>query len=58
MKYIPAILIVLSFVVICIGAWLKSNNNPLGTPMIIGGLINEAIFIGLNRYLMNQRNKS
>jgi drug/metabolite transporter (DMT)-like permease len=58
MKYIPSILIVLSFVVICVGAWLKSNNNPLGMPMIIGGLISEALFIGLNRYLMNQRNKT
>lgn len=55
MKYIPAILILVSFLVICFGVWLRSQGNVLGVPIIIGGLINEAIFIGLNRYLARKK---
>ena len=57
MKYIPAILILLSFLIICAGAYLKSENNPLGLPLIIGGMITELLFIVMNRMLVNARKK-
>ena len=57
MRYIPAILILLSFGVICLGAYLRTQHYAIANAVIIGGLIGEVIFIMLNRYLMNKNRK-
>jgi lipopolysaccharide export LptBFGC system permease protein LptF len=54
MKYVPVVLMILSFLIVCFGVYLRSENNALGLPVIIGGLIGEAIFIMLNRMMFNK----
>ena len=55
MRFIPALLIILSFIIICIGAYLKTQHYAIANAVIMGGLISEFIFIVLNRYVMRKR---
>ena len=58
MRFIPAILILLSFGIICLGVYLKTQHYAIANAVIIGGLIGEAIFIMLNRYVMGKKRES
>jgi hypothetical protein len=57
MKYVPSILMALSFIIICVGVYLKSENSLLGLPLIIGGMIGEVIFLIMNRMLFNKNKR-
>jgi hypothetical protein len=58
MRFIPVILILFSFAVICLGVYLKTQHYAIANAVIIGGLIGEAIFIMLNRYLMGKKREA
>jgi|GEM_PF-4388722 len=57
MKYVPLILMLASFLIICLGAYLKSQHNALGLPLIIGGILGELMFMVVNR-LLTKNNKN
>jgi hypothetical protein len=55
MKYLPTVLMLLAFGIICFGAFLFSRHNPFGLPLMIGGMITELLFIVMNRMLNGKK---
>lgn len=57
LRLIPAILIVISFLTICVGFYMQSQNHPAAKFIIISGLVGETVFILFNRMLMSKHRK-
>lgn len=50
MRYIPAVLIVVTFVVVCVGGVLMYHGDPNGKWIMLCGFAAQGVFINLNRF--------